>query len=283
MSVSSGDGQIFLPIVGRDALLGDPVILAAGDTRSGCESGSFATLAILDSYPSYVPILHNGDFTNSGAASEFTECYSQTWGKHKGQTRPVPGNHEYITAGAAGYFDYFGPLAKPQGTSYYSFDMGAWHIIALNSEIDVSSTSEQVAWLESDLAAHPALCTLAYWHEPRWSSGEHGNNTSVSALWQTLYDNQAELVLNGHDHDYERFAPQDPTGGLDQAHGIQEFVVGTGGVAEGPFGTIRANSQVRNNNTWGILELTLHPASYAFKFVPVSGGVFTDEGTMTCH
>ncbi len=282
-SAPFGDGQIFLPIVERDSTPGDPVILAAGDTRSGCEAGNFATLAILDRYHSNIPILHNGDFTDSGDASEYAGCYSQTWGKHKGQTRPVPGNHEYITNGAASYFDYFGSLAAPQGTSYYSFDLGAWHIVALNSEIDVSSTSVQVAWLKSDLVAHPAICTLAYWHEPRFSSGEHGNNTFVSALWQTLYDNNAEFVLNGHDHDYERFAPQNPSGVLDEARGIQEFVIGTGGVAERPFGIIRANSQVRNSNTWGVLELALHPAGYRFKFIPVSGGTFTDEGTMACH
>ncbi len=280
--VSSGQGQIFFPLVAKQASF-DPVILAAGDTRSGCEPGNFATVAILDRYRSTIPILHNGDFTNSGAASEFADCYSQTWGTHKAQTRPVPGNHEYLTADAAGYFDYFGTLARPQGTSYYSFDVGSWHIVALNSEIDASTGSAQVQWLEADLASHPAQCTLAYWHKPRFSSGEHGNSTFVSVLWQTLYDHHAEIVLNGHDHDYERFARQNSSGELDEAHGIQEFVIGTGGVAERPFATIRANSAVRNDNTWGILELTLHRTSYEFRFVPVSGGSFSDVGSMMCH
>lgn len=274
---------MYLPLVGKVTPLNDPVLLAAGDTRTGCDIGSFATLAILDRYPSSIPILHLGDYTDTGAASEYAECYSQTWGKHKGQTKPVPGNHEYLTPSASGYFSYFGSLATPQGLSYYSFDIGGWHVVALNSEIDVTSTSAQVAWLRSDLLAHPALCTLAYWHKPRFSSGLHGNDTSLAALWQILYDNGADLVLNGHDHDYERFARQNQSGVLDEAKGLQEFVVGTGGVPEQLFATVRANSLVRNNDTWGILELSLHPMGYDFRFIPVSGGSFSDGGSAMCH
>ena len=261
----------------------DPVILLTGDSRSGCDAGGTAVAKLLDTLPTSWPLLFNGDATNSGAYSEFTNCYNTTYGRHKAQIKPVPGNHEYDTAGGSGYFRYYGSQAGVSGKGYYSFDVGAWHIVALNTEISHTAGSAEELWLKSDLAAHVNKCTLAYWHEPRFSSGEHGDNLDMGALWTDLYNANAEVVMNGHDHDYERFAPQNPSGVADSVRGIREFVVGSGGVAERAFGSIKANSEVRNNNTWGVLEMTLHASSYDWKFLPVAGGTFTDSGSGTCH
>ncbi len=260
----------------------DPIVLATGDSRSGCNAGATATANLLAKYPASTLVLFNGDATDTGASSEFTNCFNKTFGKYKAQIRPEPGNHEYNTAGASGYYGYYGTQAKPQGQSYYSFDIGTWHIVALNSEIDISATSAQIAWLKNDLTAHPTQCTLTYWHEPRWSSGNHGNNTFVSAVWQTLYDHNVDVVFNGHDHDYERFAPQNPSGAADNARGIREFVIGTAGAPLYSFATIRANSQVRMTGSYGLVQFTLHPSSYDWKFVPTSGS-FADSGTTACH
>ncbi len=262
---------------------GDPYLLAGGDTRSGCTTGAFQTVAILDTFPTNIPILHVGDMVDTGTLSEFTSCYDQTWGRHKAQHKPVPGNHEYGTAGASGYFTYFGALAGPAGLGYYSFDYGTWHVVALNSEIDHSATSTQVQWLKSDLTANKSACTLAFWHKPRFSSGMHGSYAEYDPFWQALYSANAEIVLNGDDHDYERFAPQNPSGQLDTARGIREYVIAMGGVPERAWGTLVANSEVRNNDTWGVMKFTLHPDSYDWKFLPVAGKTFTDSGTTACH
>jgi hypothetical protein len=214
-----------------------------------------------------------------GTLSEFTSYYDPNWGRFKAKTSPAPGNHEYNTPNGQGYFDYFG--AQVPGP-YYSYDLGSWHLISLNGEIGVSAGSAQEQWLKADLAAHPNQCTLAYWHEPRFSSGsEHGSDTSVDAFWRDLYAAGADVVLNGHDHDYERFAPQNPSGVADPA-GIREFVVGTGGYNLRSFAGIAANSAVRNATTFGVLKLTLRPGSYDWQFVPVAGSTFTDSGSGTC-
>ena len=201
--------------------------------------------------------------------------------------RPTPGNHDYTTSTAAAYYSYFGAAAGSSGKGYYSYDVGQWHVVALNSNCSAvggcNAGSAQETWLRADLAAHPNKCTLAYWHHPRFSSGYHGASTSVQPLWQALYDAGAELVLNGHDHDYERFAPQTPTGQADPARGIREFVVGTGGASERAFSATANNSEARNSSTFGVLQLTLHPSSYEWRFVPVAGQSFTDSGSAPCH
>ncbi len=260
----------------------DPVILATGDSRSGCNTGAKATAGVLSRYPSSTLVLFDGDATDTGSLSQFTDCFNATFGAYKSQFRPVPGNHEYGTSGASGYFTYFGTLAKPQGQSYYSFNVGTWHIVALNTEIDISSTSTQMTWLRNDLAANRTQCTLAYWHEPRWSSGNHGNNTFVSSLWQVLYDNNVDLIFNGHDHDYERFAPQNPAGAADNARGMRQFVIGTAGAPPYSFATIRANSEVRMYGQYGLVQFTLHPSSYDWKWVGGTG-TFADSGSTACH
>jgi chitodextrinase len=257
----------------------DAVIAAAGDICSS-PTDCAPTASLLDQIaPSRVLTLGDNAYPD-GSSSDYTSYYEPNWGRHKSKTSPAPGNHDYHTAGGAGYFNYFGSQAP---APYYSFDLGAWHLISLNGEIDHSSGSTQESWLKNDLAAHPAQCTLAYWHEPRFSSGsEHGSDSSFDPFWRDLYTAGAEIVLNGHDHEYERFAPQNPTAGADPK-GIREFVVGTGGASHYTFTTPIANSEIRDNTSYGVLKLTLHSTSYDWNFLPVTGANFTDAGTTTCH
>jgi LysM repeat protein len=223
-----------------------------------------------------------------GTLQEFNDCYGPTWGRHKDRVYPVPGNHEYLTGGAEGYFTYFGDRATPlepgcrkECKGYYSFDLGAWHIVALNSEIDNNPGSEQDLWLRADLAAHPNVCTLAYWHKPRFSSGRHGTGASAP-LFQAVYDYGVDVVLSGHDHDYERFAPQSPQGVLEYERGVRQFVVGTGGDSLRGWDTNEPNSEVKDADTWGVLKLTLNPTSYDWEFIPIAGQTFTDKGSANC-
>ncbi len=242
-------------------------------------------------------VLALGDLQyDCGAYSGFLESYDPTWGRMKSITHPAPGNHEYGTGGAdcdpagqaAGYFGYFGTAAGEPGKGYYSFDLGAWHVIALNSNCSnaggCQAGSPQEVWLRADLAAHPAACTLAFWHHPRFSSGVHGEMASMSAFWRALYDYGADVVLNGHDHDYERFAPQTPDGAADPTRGIREFVVGTGGKGFRQFPSGPApNSETRQADTFGVLKLILRPTGYDWQFVPEAGRTFTDVGVASCH
>jgi hypothetical protein len=222
-----------------------------------------------------------------GGLSRFLDSYDPTWGRVKAITRPSLGNHEYMTAGAAGHFDYFGAAAGARDKGYYSFNVGQWHLIALNSNCSeaggCSAGSPQETWLRNDLASHAQACTLAYWHHPRFSSGPHGNAASMQPIWQALYDGNAEIVLSGHDHDYERFAPQDASGAADPARGIREFVVGTGGKSHYSTSGPKPNSEVRNSSTFGVLKLALHAKSYDWKFTPEAGQTFTDAGSGSCH
>ncbi len=224
----------------------------------------------------------------SGAAQQFANCYDKTWGRLKSRTRPSPGNHEFHSSGAAPYFDYFGAVAGDPKKGYYSYELGAWHIIVLNSECGelggCGVGSPQEKWLRADLAAHPVACTLAYWHKPLFSSGaKHGNDPEIKPLWQALYEANADVVVNGHDHDYERFAPQNPDGVRDPARGIREFVVGTGGKNTRAFAKIESTSEAHETGTFGILKLTLHSNSYDWEFIPIPGKTFRDSGTGTCH
>jgi hypothetical protein len=223
----------------------------------------------------------------SGTPAQFADCYAPTWGRHKARTRPAVGNHDYQTAHAAGYFDYFGEAAGDPAKGYYSFDLGAWHVVVVNSNCGevggCKSGSPQEQWLREDLAAHPALCTAAMWHHPRYSSAEHGDDASMHDIWKALWEAGAEVVLSGHDHTYERFAPQDADGKADPESGLRQFVVGTGGRAEYKWGRLDANSEVRNNRTFGVLKLALHADSYDWEFVPVDGETFRDYGTEKCH
>ena len=256
--------------------------VGAGDIADCNNDGKEQTARLLDNIPGTVYTTGDNAYED-GTAAEFANCYEPSWGRHKARTRPTPGNHDYHTSGASGYFNYYGDNAGPAGRGYYSYNLGAWHIIALNSNVSMSSTSAQMTWLKADLAANPARCTLAYWHHPRFSSGQHGNYSATQPLYQALYDAGAEVILVGHDHHYERFAPQTATGVADPTRGIRQFVIGTGGRELYTIGTPEPNSEVRKGETWGVLQLTLRNEGYDWKFVPVAGQTFTDEGSGTCH
>jgi hypothetical protein len=262
----------------------DPVVVAAGDiappgTGWGHRLTSDRVLAI---DPATVLTLGDNQYP-SGTPSDFRRYYGSTWGRFKAKTRPSPGNHDYETAGAAGYFGYFGQRVKPHGRSYYGFDLGGWHLISLDSNIDVRAGSRQERWLRADLAATTKRCILAYWHLPRFSSGAHqGNQASMGPFWDVLYTARADVVLSGHEHNYERFARQNPAGRA-TPEGIREFVVGTGGVGLSGFAAPRPNSQVRRSDTWGVLVLVLHRRSYEWRFVAEDGDVLDRGGPVACH
>ena len=253
------------------------VLVGAGDISTCSNNNDEATAKLLDGISGTVFTAGDNAY-DSGTYTQYTNCYHPTWGRHKSRTKPVPGNHEYNTSGAAGYFKYFSNVS-----SYYAYNLGDWRIYALNSEIDVSSTSAQVKWLKNDLAANPKRCVLAYLHKPRWSSGSHyGSNSKYQTLWKTLYDAKAELVISGHEHNYERFKEMNASGTA-SSPGMREFVVGTGGASHYGFGSTLSTSQVRNSSTYGVLKLTLNSTSYSWKFIPVAGKTFTDSGTTYCH
>jgi hypothetical protein len=276
---------------------GGTTILAAGDIADCGSTGDDETAAVLDRLPGLVVTL--GDHAYDwGTPQEFRDCYTPTWGRHRLRTRPVIGGHEYGDGGgdASTYFRYFrkqlaafGPAATDPRRGWYSYDLGAWHVVVLNTswrEVGLPEAgSEQVRWLQADLEASDALCTLAVWHDPVFSSGLNGGSVSYRPLWDVLYAHRAELVLNGHDHDYERFAPQSPDGRYDPRRGIRQFVVGTGGASHYPLPDARAlpNSEVRNDATFGVLRLTLLPRAYEWEFVPVAGRSFTDGGSGRCR
>ena len=258
------------------------VIVGAGDiARCGTGlTGAAATGRLLDRIPGIVVTLGDNAYT-TGSAKDFRECYEPTWGRHKARTRPSPGNHDFLSSNGASYYEYFGANAGADRRGYYSYEAGAWHVVSLNSNVDTDRRSAQVAWLRADLQAHPSECTLAYWHVPVFSSGDHGNNPKMSDVWTVLYEFGVDVVLNGHDHDYERFAPQDPKGKADPEHGIREFVVGTGGGGVYKFQSIRPNSEVRDNASYGVVKLTLAATAYDWEFIPAVG-TFRDAGHASC-
>jgi hypothetical protein len=266
----------------------DAIFVGAGDIADCSDlSGAEATAKLLDAIPGTVFTVGDNAY-ESGTAKQFRDCYGATWGRHKSRTRPTAGNHEFHSGGATPYFDYFGASAGNPKTGYYSFELGSWHIIALNSECDqiggCQAGSSEEKWLREDLKKHPTACTVAYWHKPLFSSGgKHGNDLEVKPLWHALYEAHATIVLNGHDHDYERFGPQDPDGRADAARGIREFVVGTGGKNHRPLGKPLPTSEIRNADTYGVLKLTLHEKSYDWEFVPEAGKTFRDSGSGSCH
>jgi hypothetical protein len=256
---------------------GAEVLVGAGDIASCDYEGDEMTVQLLDAIAGTVFTTGDNAYSD-GTSTEFADCYEPTWGRHKDRTKPVPGGHDYHTPDAAGYFQYFDDIPE-----YYAYDLGSWRIYALNSEVDISLGGPQVTWLQADLAENPRQCVLAYWHRPRWSSGsEHGRDPTVQTLWEVLHEAGAELVLNGHEHNYERFMPMNAEGEPDPA-GLREIVVGTGGADLYDFDTPLPTSEVRDASTSGVLRLILRESGYDWQFIPVAGSTFTDSGSAECH
>jgi hypothetical protein len=275
----------------------DPIVMAAGDficdslttTSTACQQMA-ASQVVVDQMPDAALIL--GDLCHTPSTNCFDNYYAPSWGRLFSISHPITGNHEYLVAGAIYYFDYWNGVGNADGPAgnrsqgYYSYDIGSWHIIALNSQCSqaggCNTGSPQYIWLQQDLQNHANICTLAYYHIPVFSSGGRAND-NMKQIYTLLYNNNVEVVLNGHDHIYERFAPQDPNGLADPLRGIREFIVGTGGANHTSIATIQLNSEVRNVDTFGALKFTLHADRYDWQFMPVPGKTFTDSGTALCH
>lgn len=269
------------------------VVAAAGDIAcepgqpigtTSCHHAAVSDLLVSNGFVAVMPLGDNQ--YEDGTLAKFQASYHPTWGRVNDMVHPSVGNHEYLTPGAAGYYAYFGAAAGAPSQGYYSYDLDNWHVVVINSNCSdaggCSPGTPQYDWLAADLAAHPTACTLAYWHIPLFSSGGRAA-INTRNLWQLLYDHNADLVLTGHDHIYERFAPQTADGAADPARGIRSFVVGTGGSNHTSLPSIAANSEVRDNTTFGVLSVTLKKGSYDWRFVPEAGGQFTDAGTNACH
>jgi hypothetical protein len=272
-------------VAGRSSK-GARTLIAVGDiARCGADDDE-ATARIVARFRGTIATLGDNAY-ESGTRHEFARCYHPAWGRFKSRTRPSPGNHEYHTRGAVPYFEYFGAAAGPKRRGYYSFRLGSWHLISLNSNCGAVGGchrgSAQERWLRANLRANRSRCTLAYWHHARFSSGDHGSDDELAPFWDALYAGGADVILSGHDHNYERFAAQRPDGTPDAARGIRQFVVGTGGARLRSFETPAPNSQVRNSDTHGVLVLTLRPGGYSWRFVPVTGKSFVDSGSDACH
>src|SRR5205809_378548 len=283
---ATSEGVVGMSVVTVQNSSGAPVIAGAGDIADCSRMSQEGTARVLDGIVGTVVTFGDQAYPD-GSYTDYMNCYDASWGRHRPRTRPSPGNHEYnfgSSAGAPGYYQYFGAAAGDPSKGYYSYDLGAWHLIVINSNLPMNAGSAQEQWLRADLAAHPTVCTVAYWHHPRFSSGGNGSTPATQPIWQALYDFGADLVLNGHDHDYERFAPQTPTGARDDANGIREISAGTGGNSlYGWPGNPIANSELRSNVSYGILKVTLWPTSYDWDFIPVAGGTFSDHGSALCH
>lgn len=265
---------------------GDPVILAAGDIAD-CEiQDDEATAALLDRLPGTILTLGDNVYP-SATKRTFEECFAPSWGRHLERIRPGPGNHDWESGGLDAYLEYFGEAAvNEDGDPWYTFEVGAWRIIALESDCrrvgGCDAESRQGRWLAQALQASTSRCTLAFFHHPRFSSGQHGDNENTGYFWEALYEADADVVLNGHDHDYERFAPQDPSGAEDRERGIRQFIVGTGGRSLRSFERVAPNSELRAAIAYGVLELQLRPDSYDWTF-HATDGAFEDRGTAFCH
>jgi hypothetical protein len=268
------------------------VLVGAGDI-AGCPDpeGAWATAKLIEQIPGTV--FAAGDLAyEKGSSADFKNCYDPTWGRFKDRTKPTPGNHEYAEPTAAAYFNYWGTQAGPAGKGYYSFELGDWHIVVMNTNCDARGLggcgegSPQEVWLKADLAKRPNACILAFGHHALFSSGvfkKHAMHPELKPLWEDLYAAHADLVLAGHEHSYERFAKQNPDGKADPANGIREIVVGTGGRSHDLLGFPIPNSEVREWLTYGVLKLELSPGKYTWEFIPEEGKSFHDSGSGTCH
>jgi len=257
------------------------VFVGAGDIAVCGSANTEATAKILDRTPGFVYLLGDNAYPG-GTAEQYANCFGPTWGRQRARTYPVPGNHDWDGSGGAPYFAYFGAAAGQAGLGYYSFELGGWHVLSLNSNVAAQPGSTQYEWAKSDLARNSSACTLAMWHHPRFSSGRHGNNLQMTDIWRLLQNAGAELVLSGHDHHYERFAAQNADGRSDPL-GLKQFVVGTGGAELRSPLRVEANSEVRDGTSNGVLKLTLYAQTYDWEFVPIDGQSFRDFGSGSCR
>lgn len=278
---------IYVPVALADTA--PRTLIGAGDIAVCGSKDDSATAAVvksvLDADTTAMAFTAGDNVYPDGSSSYFDSCYAPTWGQFKQRTRPIPGNHDYYkNPNGEGYFDYFGLLAGPLGRGWYRYDVGAWRIYAMTSECPQGTTcfNKQYNWLKNDLATYPHQCVMALWHKPRFSSGQHGSSTRMDPIWKLLYAYHAELVVTGHDHDYERFARLDGSGKFDAVRGIRQFVVGTGGAPLRAFANPLATSQKRNATSHGVLKLVLRASSYDWEFIPIKGDSFTDSGSNNC-
>jgi hypothetical protein len=262
---------------------GEVVIAGAGDIAAS-NMAAAATAGVLEAInPALVYTLGDNVYPD-GSATGYSKYYAPTWGRFKPKTRPIPGNHDYMQPGAGPYFAYFGALAGTPGSGYYAYSAGSWRVYALNSNIPMKAGSPQETWLRGDLAAHPHACVLAYWHHPRFSAGKYDDDSRSDGVWRALYDANAEIVLSGHDHNYQRYAPLSPTGVVEPGRGIREFVVGTGGAEHYEVQARKDGSrEAQDEQALGVLKLTLRGGGYRWDFVPAGGTSFTDSGSGACH
>src|SRR2546427_334427 len=258
-------------------------LIGAGNIARCDRTNDEATALLLDAYPDATVFTAGDNINGNGSLNNFNTCYDPSWGRHKARTRPAVGEKDYKTAGAAGFFQYFGAAGGDSGKYYYSYDLGAWHIMALNDQISMVAGSPQEQWLRTELANNTKKCTLAYWHRPRFNSSGTNNLAAVKPLWDALYAYSADVVVNAHSQVYERFAPQSPTAVADPAKGMRQFTVGTGGLNLDNFGAPRPNSEVRSSGAYGVLLLTLDTLNYSWQFIPIAGQTFTDAGSTACH
>ncbi|MEO8088877.1 MAG: metallophosphoesterase [Gemmatimonadales bacterium] len=265
---------------GSAALAEAPAVLVGAGDIAGCPSSykDEATAKLLDGIAGTVFTLGDNVYRD-GTAAEFANCYGPSWGRHRTRTHPAIGNHDY-NSGGGGYYNYFGSRARPSGRTYYSYNLGSWHIVVLDSERDLT---QQATWLKADLATNPRRCTMAYWHKPYFTTGDLPPAINLRTLFTILYNAGADVVLAGHNHLYERFYPQDPAGRADWARGIRTFVVGTGGAPLLPMKARTPNLQVRQNTAHGVLKFSLYSNRYKWDFIPVPGKTFRDSATNWCH
>jgi hypothetical protein len=274
-------GSSWLPTVALSLTASPPVLVGAGDIATCGEPGAEATARVLDGVKGTVFTAGDNAYMR-GTLEDYRNCYEPTWGRHRARTRPVPGNHEYETPGGTGYFEYFGATAGSWGLGYYAYSVGSWQVLALNSEIPIGTASPQLEWVRQQLTFEPHRCTAVYWHRPLFSSGPNGPNRDMLELWRLLYSLDVDIVLNGHDHMYERFAPQTPEGRPDPERGIRQFTVGTGGAQTYAISGSTANSEAAAS-VWGVTAFTLQDDRYRWEFMPAEGVAFRDSGSGLCH
>jgi len=277
-SVAIAPVQVVMTVPPRP--VADAVFVGAGDVDGCGRLEPEYTARLLDRIPGTVFVAGDATYP-SGTMASYTNCYGPTWGRHLWRTFAVPGNHDYYADGGAAFFAYFGSAAGPPGLGYFSHTLGAWHVIMLNSMIPAQAGTPQYEWLRQDLAASTAACTVAVWHHPLFSSGQNGNSPFMRDVFNLMYQHGVDVVVNGDDHVYERFAPQDANARA-SSRGIREFIVGTGGYALYDRGKTQANSEVFENRTYGVLKLTLRSGRYDWEFIPIDGQTFRDSGSGTC-